>query len=685
MLPIPPSVDARAPVVLTIPPSVDARAPVVLTIPPSVDARAPVVLTIPPSVDARAPVVLPIPPSVDARASVVLPIPPIVDARAPVVLPIPPSVDARAPVVLRHPAQRRRPRLRRAPIPPSVDARAPVVLPIPPSVDAPASGVLPTPPSVDARAAVVLPIPTQRRPPRRRRAAHPTQRRPPRRRRAPIPPDGDRRASVVLPSPPSVDDRASVVLPSHSTATTASESCSPPASAGPAFPRVLPNSIPVADARDERGEGMAQALEERRVFKPGDPFLGYQYVVEAFLGAGASGQVYRVRHRYTGDRFALKVSHLTDRPSAAEVARNLAEAGATYRIHHRNVVRVFDLACERDGMVWQLMELLEGSSVGDLLARSGAFSPLYAIDVAVEVAWGLHEAHEHQIIHRDVHPANVFITTRGEVKILDFSLAKVIPAGLETTRDQRAKGTLAYMAPEHIRKAPPTPQFDVFALGTMLWQMLVGRLPFEGAGDDNTMMLVRRQLLEEPESLVTAAGLPACCDVVIRGATAKDPQHRYPGMWPLAQALRTLRETLVAEEGAPFARVSNPWERRYPILSDPDSHQQYRPPRSLPEVSADPHLPSRRIVVSAPARIGQTEKLEIVPTAASVAAPAPPARRPRPRRASRRRRVSPGGSPPRSRWRHMRRGPSWRSPRPPCGAARGGRSGCGWPSCWPRR
>jgi eukaryotic-like serine/threonine-protein kinase len=342
-----------------------------------------------------------------------------------------------------------------------------------------------------------------------------------------------------------------------------------------------------------------QDCEEPRVFTPGEAFLQYPYVVESFLGAGASGQVYAAKHRFTGDRFAFKVGHLKDRGSAKKVARSLVEARATYCIQHHNVVRVFDLACEDDGLVWQRMELLDGSSVFELIKRFGPFSPLYAIDVAVEAAWGLQAAHELGIVHRDVQPSNLVITRAGHVKVLDFSMAKVASFGLVTTRGSghgsHAIGTTPYMSPEHLRGGPATPQFDVFALGTTLWQMLAGRLPFEPHHD--LMTLVRRQLAEEPEPLVTAARLPAYCDEVIRRAMAKDPRQRFEGMWPLARALRDLRERLAAD---PAVRAREPalWERRHPIARNPEGHDQYGPPRSLPRESPVPPVPSARIVVS---------------------------------------------------------------------------------------
>lgn len=120
--------------------------------------------------------------------------------------------------------------------------------------------------------------------------------------------------------------------------------------------------------------------------EPGTPFRQYPYVIESLLGVGHSGEVYAVRHKFTGDRFALKLSHLPLVMDAKKIARALAEARAAYGLRHHNVVRVVDLACEDDGQVWQLMELLEGRTLADVLSRFGRLSPLYAIDVALEVA-----------------------------------------------------------------------------------------------------------------------------------------------------------------------------------------------------------------------------------------------------------------------------------------------------------
>jgi hypothetical protein len=197
------------------------------------------------------------------------------------------------------------------------------------------------------------------------------------------------------------------------------------------------------------------------------------------------------------------------------------------------------------------------------------------------------------------------------------------------------------MAPEHIKGAAPTPQFDVFALGTLLWQMMVGAHPFaESLG--NTFQIVERQLTAEPRSLVTAAGLPGYCDDVVRAAMAKDPARRYPGMWPFAQALAGLRERLLADESVALrVRFPDPWERQIPIVAGRGSTLRYEPPHPVPVGAPAPHVPSARVVVAQPAsfagpageaappateraKVAATVPMEAVPEGAGEGAPARP-------------------------------------------------------------
>jgi serine/threonine-protein kinase len=286
-------------------------------------------------------------------------------------------------------------------------------------------------------------------------------------------------------------------------------------------------------------------------FNPGDTF--HQLAIEKLLGAGFHGEVYAVRHLHTGERFALKVSHAVDRSDANAVRRAITAARGTYSIDHANVVEVFDLGCEDDGMVWTRMELLKGCTLAALIAWQGRVSPLLALSVAYEAAWGLAAAHEALVVHRDVKPGNLFLVDLGSngtaVKLLDFSIAKVLPDSVATTFGRNALGTPAYMSPEQLYCAPAHPCFDIYALGLTLWEMLAGYHPFHADLRDMPALLVR-QVREVPPSLVQAAGLPQPIDDLVQRALRKDAATRYPSMVAFARALDDARRWFGAEVSA---------------------------------------------------------------------------------------------------------------------------------------
>ena len=307
-----------------------------------------------------------------------------------------------------------------------------------------------------------------------------------------------------------------------------------------------------------------------RMFKPGDVF--YQFEVIRRLGAGLHGEVYLVEHRHTRDRFALKMMHLEDVTQASRVRRALSTALANYRIQHANVVKVHNLSCEEDGRVWVLMEYLEGCSIGDLLARQrGRVSIPLALHIAIEAAWGIDAAHEMRIIHRDIKPENLWLSSQGTVLVIDFSLAKVIPDGIQTTQHKTGFGTAPYMAPEALRAVDPDARVDIYALGIVLWQMLGGTHPFQSVMRDTTEM-IRRQLYVAVPRLSEVAGLPAYVDTFMDRALAKSPTDRFLTMAEMAQAMLKLRDRLRAdaERGELIVEVAageprfadSPWRRR---------------------------------------------------------------------------------------------------------------------------
>jgi Tol biopolymer transport system component len=268
------------------------------------------------------------------------------------------------------------------------------------------------------------------------------------------------------------------------------------------------------------------------------------YEIVSPLGAGGMGEVYRARDVRL-DRFvAVKVlpSHLARDPAA--LARFEREARAVAALSHPNVLAIHDFG-EHDGVAYAVMELLEGRTLRERLA-AGPLPLAATIDYATQIADGLAAAHDKSLVHRDLKPGNVFVTTEGRVKILDFGLAKpssaphpgadANPTASLLTEPGTVVGTMGYTAPEQLKALAVDHRADLFSFGALLWEMLTGRRAFERPTPVETMAAILR---EDPPALTSLAPhVPIDLARIAHRCLEKDPSRRFQSAHDLSFALR---------------------------------------------------------------------------------------------------------------------------------------------------
>jgi predicted Ser/Thr protein kinase len=265
----------------------------------------------------------------------------------------------------------------------------------------------------------------------------------------------------------------------------------------------------------------------------GDPLIGRviadRYLVLARLGEGGMGRVYLAEHVKMNRQCAIKVmnpSLVNDTESSQRFAR---EASNAARILHPNVAAVFDYG-ESDKIVYLVMEYVDGQSLSSILQKEGALDPRRAIDLARQVADGLHAAHELGIVHRDLKPDNVIVTTNRSgkeiAKVVDFGIAKAVNDSKEDalTKSGLVIGTPEYMSPEQLLGDPVDARTDVYALGCSLFQSLTGNAAF--AADTREQMIRRRLHEPAPHIRDLIPALPARLDTLIVHMLARSPSDR---------------------------------------------------------------------------------------------------------------------------------------------------------------
>jgi serine/threonine protein kinase len=250
------------------------------------------------------------------------------------------------------------------------------------------------------------------------------------------------------------------------------------------------------------------------------------YEVGDVLGQGGFGVVVAGRHRQLDRAVAIKQLPVALASDPAVRRRFTAEARVLASLDHPHVVPVFDFV-EREGLCLLVMELLPGGTLHARVTAAGGFTAPRSVAVSLACASGLAAAHRRGVLHRDVKPDNMLFAASGAIKVTDFGIAKVI-GGPETvmTRAGDVLGTPAYIAPEQVRGSPLSPATDVYALATMLYELLAGTLPFVNEGED--IALLFKHAYEAPIPLgETAPAVPGPVAEVVMRALATEPAERF--------------------------------------------------------------------------------------------------------------------------------------------------------------
>ncbi len=247
------------------------------------------------------------------------------------------------------------------------------------------------------------------------------------------------------------------------------------------------------------------------------------YRIEQKIGEGGMGAVYRGRDLMLEREVAIKVL----RPELARqpelVTRFRSEAVTLARLNHSNIATLFNFLRQGDDY-FMIMEFVRGRTLEEIIRQSGALGIVEAAQIFCQALEGIERAHALGIIHRDIKPANLMLSESGEVKVMDFGIARVLGTARQT-RTGRLIGTMEYMAPEQMRGQETDARADIYSLGILLYEMLTGRAPFECNSDYE---LMRAQVEDAPPSPREFNGdIPLPVELAILRALAKDPQARF--------------------------------------------------------------------------------------------------------------------------------------------------------------
>ncbi|MEY2431617.1 MAG: eukaryotic-like serine/threonine-protein kinase [Acidimicrobiaceae bacterium] len=285
-------------------------------------------------------------------------------------------------------------------------------------------------------------------------------------------------------------------------------------------------------------------------------------------------QVWEATDEVLARRVAVKLLHPHLAADESFIARFRREAVAAARLSHPSIVSIYD-TCAEDGYEAIVMELVDGSTLRELLDERKWLEPGQAVAIIAEVADALETAHQGGVVHRDVKPANILLSTDGRVLVADFGIAK---AGSDLTTTNTTLGTAKYLAPEQVEGKTVDARADVYALGVVLYETLCGRPPFAADTEAATALARLHQDPMRPRNI--RAGVPKPLEDVVLRAMARDPDQRYPSAAAFRAALVATGRGSAPAEPLTVAPPSGPGDAT--VATNLRHHADPTPPRSNP-------------------------------------------------------------------------------------------------------
>ena len=281
------------------------------------------------------------------------------------------------------------------------------------------------------------------------------------------------------------------------------------------------------------------------MIKPG-MFISDRYEIVEKVGSGGMADVYKARCHRLNRFVAIKVLKTEYSNDKNFVSKFRAEAQSVAGLSHPNIVNVYDVG-DDDGLYYIVMELVEGITLKNFIERKGKLEVKEAVGITIQIAQGMEAAHDNHIIHRDIKPQNIIISREGKVKVTDFGIAK---AASSNTISSNTMGSVHYISPEQARGGYSDEKSDIYSLGVTLYEMLCGKVPFEG---DNTVSVALLHIQGEAVALRELdPSIPVSLERIVQKCMQKKPERRY---LYASELIADLKRSIMNPDGA-FVKIA---------------------------------------------------------------------------------------------------------------------------------